>query len=80
MIGVISIIIENPEKNSCQLNQMISDYKHLIKARMGIPYDNNNVGVIVLVLETDINIINAITGKIGRLKFATAKAIFQKNI
>ncbi len=77
MLSVVSIIIEEPDKNSGKVNDIISNYRNYIKGRMGIPFDDRNIGIITIILDCDINQVNALTGKIGKLKGVYARATFQ---
>jgi len=65
-IGVIGIIVEEKEQVQ-KLNDLLSQYGHLIIGRMGIPH-HGNVNVISLIVEGSNDEIGALTGKLGTLK------------
>ena len=63
-IAVISIIVENSDSVEC-LNRILHEYGIYIIGRMGIPYRQRGI-------------INALTGKIGRLAGVSAKTVYSK--
>ncbi len=73
-IAVIGIILESPSQYQAALNAIISDYKHLVKGRMGLPYDDIDLSVISLTVIGQMDEINALTGKLGKIPAATVKA------
>lgn len=64
-IGVIGIIVEE-KQNIHRLNELLSQYGHLIIGRMGIPH-HGPVNVISLIVEGSNDEIGALTGKLGTL-------------
>ena len=43
---------------------------------MGIPYHKRNISIISVALEAPVDIINTLTGKIGRIDGVSAKTAF----
>lgn len=78
-IGTISIIIYRREIAG-QVNEIISKYSDFILARQGLPLPDKGLNIITLIIETSSDKINALTGKIGRLKDVEVKSILSKNI
>ncbi|MEE1112658.1 MAG: TM1266 family iron-only hydrogenase system putative regulator [Bacteroidales bacterium] len=78
-IGTISIIIYRREIAQ-QVNEIISQYSDFILARQGLPLPDKGLNIITLIIETSSDKINALTGKIGRLKDVEVKSILSKNI
>ncbi|MBO7276885.1 MAG: hypothetical protein J6U84_02880 [Bacteroidales bacterium] len=78
-IGTISIIIYRREV-AAQVNEIISQYSDFILARQGLPLPDKGLNIITLIIETTSDNINALTGKIGRLKDVEVKSILSKNI
>ena len=78
-IGTISIIIYRREIAQ-QVNEIISQYSDFILARQWLPLPDKGVNIITLIIETSSDKINALTGKIGRLKDVEVKSILSKNI
>ena len=75
-IALIGIIVENMESVE-QLNALLHEYSHYIVGRMGIPYKEKNVNIISVAIDAPQDKINALSGKIGRLKGITAKLYIQ---
>lgn len=76
MLGVISIIIIQPDEHATAVNRLITEYQHRIRGRMGIPFPERETAVITLVVEASIDEVNTMTGRLGRLPGVSAKAAF----
>lgn len=74
-VALISIIVENFESVE-KLNSILHDYGEHIIGRMGIPYHKRNISIISVALEAPVDIINTLTGKIGRIDGVSAKTAF----
>ena len=77
-IGTITILIVDRTK-STEINTIISDYSDLVLCRQGLPFHDRPVAVISLIVEGQPDLINALTGKLGRLEGVETKAILTKN-
>ena len=77
-IGAISIIVENAESVE-MLNAVLHDYAPCILGRMGIPYREKGVNIICIAIDAPSDVINALTGKIGRLPGVSAKAVCSRS-
>ena len=76
-VAIIGIIVENP--NSVEdLNQLLHEYSEYIISRMGLPYREKKINIISIVIDASADIINALTGKIGKLDGISSKAVFSK--
>ena len=73
-IAAVSVIVEEPESVEA-LNGILHDYSACVIARMGIPYREKGVNVICLVLDAPTDTVNALTGKLGRLRGVNARAV-----
>ena len=74
-VAIIGIIVEN--KNSVPLlNEMLSDYGDYIIGRMGIPYHKKGVSIISVAIDAKQDVINTLSGKIGRLEGVYAKTAY----
>lgn len=74
-VALIGIIVEN--KNSIeQLNKILHEYGDFIISRMGLPYKEKNINIISIAIDAPTDIINAMTGKIGRLDGISTKTAF----
>ena len=76
-IGAVSILVEDPASVE-ELNSLLHGYAAYILGRMGIPYREKRVSIICLCLDAPVDVINALTGKIGRLKGVSAKAVYSR--
>ena len=74
-IAAISLIIDQPDSVET-LNAILHDYAPYIRGRMGIPYREKGLNIICLAVDAPLNVINALTGKLGRLKGVSAKAVY----
>ena len=74
-VAVIAIIVENSESIE-ELNRILSDHREHIIGRMGIPYSRKNISCITVVIDAEMNEINNLCGKIGRLEGISSKAAF----
>ena len=66
-IALIGIIVENPESIEA-LNHLLHEYGKYIIGRMGIPYR--------VAIDAPQDVINAQSGKIGRLDGIGAKTVY----
>ncbi|MBQ2753684.1 MAG: iron-only hydrogenase system regulator [Firmicutes bacterium] len=73
--AVIGIIVEDMTSVS-QLNNVLHDYADYIIGRMGIPYREKNISIISIAIDAPQDIINALSGKIGRIKGVSAKTAY----
>ena len=76
-IAAVSILVEEPESVET-LNGLLHEYSAYILGRMGIPYREKGVSIICLSLDAPVDIINALTGKLGRLSGVSAKAVYSR--
>lgn len=74
-VAVIGIIVEEKE-SVAQLNEMLSEYGSYIIGRMGVPYNKKNINVISIAIDAPQDVINALSGKIGRLPGVSAKTAY----
>lgn len=74
-VASISIIVENFDSVE-KLNSILHDYGKYIIGRMGLPYHKRNLHIISVAMEASPDIINTLTGKIGRIDGVSAKTAF----
>lgn len=74
-IGVISIIVKELDSVP-ELNSVLSEYGESIIGRMGIPYHKKKINIISVVIDADLEIINALNDKIGKLEGVSSKLIY----
>jgi putative iron-only hydrogenase system regulator len=78
-IAVIGAILEDPRNSQQQFNDIVGGFKGIVKGRMGIPFDAENKAVIAITVEADLDEINALTGKLGKLPGVTVKTAVSEN-
>ena len=76
-IAIIGIIVED---NSCinELNDLLHKYNEIIIGRMGVPYRDRKIGVISIIIDSDNDTINSLSGKLGKISGITSKTMFAK--
>ena len=75
-IAVISLVLDEPKKVQKEVNEVISSYKDIIRGRMGIPLDRENVSIISIAVIGDADTINAFTGRLGKIDHVQVKTSF----
>ncbi len=76
-IGTITVLILD-RTIAPQINAIISQYADIVLARQGLPFHEREVAVISLIIEGDVNQINALSGKLGKLNGVEVKAVVTK--
>lgn len=74
-VALIGIIVEKPESVEA-LNQILHENSRYIIGRMGLPYHKRNVSIISIAIDAPQDVINTVTGRIGRLDGMTAKTVY----
>ena len=74
-VALIGIIVEKPESVEA-LNQILHENGRYIISRMGLPYHKRNVNIISIAIDAPQDVINTVTGRIGRLDGMTAKTVY----
>lgn len=77
-IAVISAILENPEICQFEFNKIVSEYKPLIRGRMGVPFNEEDISVISITVVGTLDEINSLTGKLGNLNHVIVKSSISK--
>lgn len=78
-IAVIGAILEDPTTTQNHFNETVGDFKGIVKGRMGIPFDADNIAVISLTVEGNLDDINNLTGKLGSFDGITVKTAVSRN-
>ena len=76
-IGAAVILVENKECID-KMNAILSLSADIILARQGVPLRDKGISVITLIIEGTNDQINALTGKVGRLKGVQVKSVLTK--
>ncbi len=74
-IAVIAVIVEKKEATE-RLNSILHDYGEYIIGRMGVPYKQKGVNIISIAIDAPEDVINALSGKIGKLDGVTSKIAY----
>ena len=72
-IAILGAVLEQPQTSQTPFNEVVSLYKGIIKGRMGIPFEAENMAVVSLTVLGELDEINALTGKLGNIKGVTIK-------
>ncbi len=77
-IAVISAILEEPQEVQHKFNDIIAEYRGIVKGRTGIPFDQYGVSVITIIIMGTVDEINSMTGKLGNLNHVSVKTSISK--
>ncbi len=72
--AIISAVLEKPSETQRPFNDIVSEYNDIVRGRMGIPFKNSGVALISLTVVAELDRINSLTGKLGRIDGVTVKA------
>jgi putative iron-only hydrogenase system regulator len=76
-IGNTLIVVDTDYPDSVkELNHILSDYSSIIHSRQGLSFKEKHLGIITIIFEGEINQINAMAGKIGKIHGVSIKTIF----
>ncbi len=73
-IGVIGIVMESAEESAAEVNRVIGMFRGNIVGRMGVPFADENIAVISLIVEVTNEELGALTGKLGGIKGVNVKS------
>lgn len=77
-VAVISAILENSHSSQNTFNNIVSEFKGIIKGRMGIPLTDEGISIIAITVIGEVDEINNLTGKLGRIKDVNVKTSISK--
>ena len=78
-MAIIGIIVQ--DENSVEsLNTLLHEYGKYIIGRMGIPYRAKGINIISIAVDAPNDIINALSGKIGKLPGVSTKTAYSNII
>lgn len=77
-VAVISAILEKPEETQNAFNNIVSSYKDMVKGRMGLPLIEEKLSVISITVVAEVNDINSLTGKLGKIPNIQVKTAISK--
>lgn len=74
-VAVLAVIVREDAAVTA-LNDLLHQYGSYIIGRMGIPYRQRGVNIIIVALDAPQDVISALSGKLGRLPGITAKTVY----
>ena len=74
-VALISIILKDSGVVE-ELNDILHQYSQDIIGRMGIPYREKNIHIISVAVDAPSDVINALSGKIGRISGISSKVAY----
>ena len=74
-VAIVGIIVEDCASTK-EVQELLTQYSDYIIGRMGIPYRQKNIRIISVVLDASMDIINALTGKLGRISCVSSKVVY----
>lgn len=80
-VALIGVIVDNDVSNDesvDKLNHILHEYRQYIVGRMGIPYNEKNIGIISVAIDAPNDIISALSGKLGALQGINTKTLYAK--
>lgn len=78
-IAIIGIIVEKKDRVE-ELNHLLNEYGEYIVGRMGLPYRRRGVNIISIAVDGPQDVINALSGKIGKLSGISAKTAYSQMV
>lgn len=73
-LGFVGIIIDDREKCSGIVNEILSKHSDLIIARTGLPRIKGKISVITLVIDATTDELGELTGKLGNIEGISVKS------
>lgn len=78
-IAAVTIIVEDTD-SAQPLNELLHRSGQYVIGRFGLPYRERGVNIICVVVEAPQDVINTLSGKIGKLPGVTAKTTYSNII
>ena len=77
-VAVISAVLEEVESCQNEFNKIVSQYKHIVRGRMGVPFFEEGITVISITVVGAVDDINSLTGKLGNVPNVSVKTAIGK--
>ena len=77
-LGVVSIIVERPTASIEGVNELLMQFGDEIIGRFGLPYAQRGVNIITLVVDTSVERVSALTGKLGKLPGVQVRSLMSR--
>lgn len=78
-LATVSIFIED-NKQATSVNEILSKYSNIIVSRMGVPYREKQIAVIVVIIDATNDEAGALSGMLGNLQGVSVKLAVQKRV
>lgn len=76
-IAVISAVLDEPDLCQKEFNEVVAGFKHIVRGRMGIPFEEG-VSVISITVLGEMDEINGFTGRLGTIPHVQVKTAVSK--
>ncbi len=76
-VAIIGILLEDIDQ-SARVNALLHEAGSYIIGRMGIPYPRRNLHIISVAIDAPQDIINELSGKLGRLDGVSVKTLYSR--
>jgi len=77
-VAVISAILETPEVCQHSFNDVVAEFKGIIRGRMGLPIPEAKISAVSITVIGTVDEINHLTGKLGTIDGVTVKTSMSK--
>ena len=77
-LGTVSLIVERSMAPLGDVNELLSEFGDEIVGRFGLPYPQRGVSIITLVVDTTVERVSALTGKLGKLPGVQVRSLMSK--
>ena len=74
-VALIAIIVEIKDHVG-RLNDLLHEYGDYVIGRMGLPYPKRGIQIISVAVDAPRDVINTLSGKLGRLDGITTKTVY----
>ena len=77
-VAIVGIVIENKD-SIAKVNDILHEYADGIIGRMGLPYKKRDINIISVAVDAPQDIINALSGKLGKLDGVNSMTVYSKH-
>lgn len=77
-LGTVSIIVERSNAPVDVINELLTQFGDEIVGRLGLPYPQRGVSIITLVVDTTVERVSALTGKLGKLPGVQVRSLLSR--
>uniref|UniRef100_A0A7C4GA82 CopG family transcriptional regulator n=1 Tax=candidate division WOR-3 bacterium TaxID=2052148 RepID=A0A7C4GA82_UNCW3 len=77
-LGVVAVFVENRLEAAPRVNQVLSDFGHIVVGRMGVPYRERGLSVMAVIVDGTTDEIGAMTGRLGAVPGVSVKAALRR--